>query len=206
MGSGIQWLDWARELQAMAQTGLYYTKDIYDRERFERIREISAEMISLQTDIPVQKVKGLFCSDFGFQTPKLDTRAAIFRDGKILLVQETSGMWSMPGGWVDANVSVYENVIKESKEEAGLDVVPELVIAVQDREKHNLPVYAYKIVKVFVLCSAVGGSFRENIETVASRYFAASELPPLAEDKNTEEQIRMCFDAYNSENWKTLLD
>ena len=104
----------------------------------------------------------------GYQTPKLDTRAAIFKEDKILLVREKNGTWSLPGGWVDVNVSVRENVIKEVKEEAGLDVRPELVIAVQDREKHNLPVYAYKVCKIFVLCSACGGEFQENIETTES--------------------------------------
>lgn len=206
MGSGMQWLDWARELQAMAQTGLYYSKDVFDQERYARIREIAAEMVSLQSQIPSETVKDLFCNDSGYQTPKLDTRSAIFREDRILLVQERSGRWSLPGGWVDANVSVYENAVKETKEEAGLDVVPELVIAVQDREKHNQPVYAHKVVKVFVLCRARGGAFQPNSETTDSRYFCLDDLPPLAEEKNTAAQIRMCFDAYHAENWKTLLD
>lgn len=215
MGSGVQWLDWARELQAMAQTGLYYTKDVFDRERYERIREIAAEMVSLQSEVPPEKVKDFFCNDTGYQTPKLDTRAAIFQevpgDGAeseagILLVRERNGRWSLPGGWVDANVSVYENVTKESAEEAGLDVVPETVIAVQDREKHNLPLYPHKVIKIFVLCRAVGGEFRPNSETTESGYFRADGLPELSEEKNTAEQIRMCFEAYHAENWKTLLD
>lgn len=206
MSSGMKWLDWARELQSLAQAGLYYTENNFDRERYERIREISAEMVSLQTDIPLEKVKDLFCSESGYQTPKLDTRAAIFQGEKILLVRERNGTWSLPGGWVDADISVRENVIKEAKEEAGLDVIPELVIAVQDREKHNHPVYAYKIIKIFVLCTAAGGEFQANIETLESRYWGLDELPGLSEDKNTEEQIRMCFDAHHSEHWKTLLD
>lgn len=90
--------------------------------------------------------------------------------------------------------------------EAGLDVRPELVIAVQDREKHNLPVYAYKVCKIFVLCSACGGEFQENIETTESRYFGRDELPRLAEEKNNKEQIEMCFEACHSENWKMLID
>ena len=100
-----QWLEWAIELQSLAQAGLTYGKDIFDRERYERIREISAEIMAYKTDIPVQKVKDLFCNETGYQTPKLDTRAAIFQNGKILLVKENSGKWSLPGGWVDVNVS-----------------------------------------------------------------------------------------------------
>ena len=87
-----------------------------------------------------------------------------------------------------------------------MDVTPELVIAVQDREKHNLPVYAYKVCKIFVLCSVLGGAFQENTETTESRYFGLEELPLLAEEKNNEEQVRMCFEAYHAENWKTQID
>ncbi len=206
MEKNEKWLDWAVELQSIAQAGLFYGKDVFDLERYERIREIAAEMLSYKTQIPPDKVKDLFCSDVGYQTPKLDTRAAIFENDKILLVKEKNGTWSLPGGWVDVNVSVKENIIKEVKEEAGLDVAVDLVIAVQDREKHNLPVYAYKICKVFALCSVKGGFFRENLETVDSGYFSWDELPPLALDKNNEEQIRMCFEAYHAENWKTQID
>ena len=115
------------------------------------MREIAAEIISYKGDLSLEKVKDLFCGDMGYQTPKIDTRAAIFKDGKILLVKENNGTWSLPGGWVDVDLSVAENVVKEVKEEAGLDVRAERVIAVQDREKHNLPIYAYKVCKIFIL-------------------------------------------------------
>lgn len=206
MEKNEKWLQWAVELQSIAQAGLFYGKDKFDRERYEQIRTIAAEMISYKTEIPVERVKDLFCNEEGYQTPKLDTRAAIFEGEKILLVKENNGTWSLPGGWVDVDISVKENVIKEVKEEAGLDVTADVVIAVQDREKHNLPVYAYKVCKVFVLCSVMGGAFEQNIETVESRYFRLDELPMLAEEKNNREQIEMCFDAYHSPNWKTLID
>ena len=206
MNTNEKWLQWAVELQSLAQAGLFYTKDEFDAERYERVREIAAEIISLKSDIPVEKVKDLFCNEIGYQTPKLDTRAAIFKEDKILLVKEKNGTWSLPGGWVDVNVSVKENTIKEVKEEAGLDVSADLIIAVQDREKHNLPIYAYKVCKIFVLCSVIGGSFEDNIETVESRYFALDELPALATEKNNAEQIKMCFDAYHSEHWDTWFD
>lgn len=201
-----QWLEWAIELQSLAQAGLTYGKDIFDRERYERIREISAEIMAYKTDIPVQKVKDLFCNETGYQTPKLDTRAAIFQNGKILLVKENSGKWSLPGGWVDVNVSVKENTIKEVKEEAGLDVTADKVIAIQDRSKHNLPVYAYGVCKIFVLCTIIGGAFKENIETAGFAYFSENELPELATEKNNEEQVKMCFEAYRTKNWSTLFD
>ena len=200
------WLDWAVELQAMAQAGLYYGTDPYGRERYERIRAIAAEMVSFQADIPLEKTRDLFCCETGYQTPKLDTRAAIFQGETVLLVQETDGRWSLPGGWCEVNLSVGENTVKEVKEEAGLDVTADTVIAVQDREKHNRPRYAWKVCKIFVLCSLVGGHFTPNIETTESAYFALEDLPPLAEQKNTREQIEMCFAAYHDKNWKTLMD
>lgn len=163
-------------------------------------------MISHQSSIPVDKVKNLFCCVIGYQTPKVYTRAAIFRDDKILLVEEKNGTWSLPGGWVDVNISAKESTIKEVKEEAGLDVTADLVIAVQDREKHNLPVYAYRVCKIFVLCTVIGGRFEPNLETVSSRYFGKDELPVLAAEKNSVEQIMMCFDAHDAQNWKTLFD
>ena len=182
------WLDWAVKLQAIAQAGLTYGKDVYDRERYEQIRDIAAEMISLHSGISKEKVVDLFCSETGYQTPKLDTRAAVFQDGKILLVKENNGTWSLPGGWVDVDVSVHDNIIKEVKEESGLDVTVDTVIAIQDREKHNQPVYAWKVCKVFALCSVVGGSFEENIETSESRYFSEEETSKLklAEEKNVK--------------------
>ena len=189
----LKWLEWAKELQFLAQAGLTYTKDDFDRERFVRIREIAAEMVSMQSDLPLSKVKDLFCNETGFQTPKLDTRAAIFAGDKMLLVKEKNGTWSMPGGWVDVMQTVKLNTIKEVKEEAGLDVKAVRVIALQDRNQHNTPPYAYNVCKVFVLCEVLGGNFQSNIETVESRYFGLDELPVLAEEKNTREQIEMCF-------------
>lgn len=201
-----KWLQWAVELQSLAQAGLTYGKDAYDLERYQRIREISAEIVSHMADIPVETVKGLFCNESGYQTPKLDTRAAIFQDGKILLVRENDGRWSLPGGWCEVNLSVGENTVKEVKEEAGLDVTAGRIIAVQDRAKHNLPVYAYGVCKVFIQCAVTGGQFEKNIETTECRYFSPDELPELAEEKNTAEQIRLCFAAYHSDDWRTQFD
>lgn len=206
MDKNEKWLQWAVELQSLAQAGLFYCKDNYDLERYERIREISAEIISCQSEIPLEKAKNLFCSDVGYQTPKIDTRAAIFRDEKILLVHEANGTWALPGGWVDVNISVEENTIKEVKEEAGLDIKVKRIIAVQDREKHNLPIYAYKVCKIFMQCEVIGGEFSPNIETTGFDYFNIDELPCLAEEKNSREQIEMCFKAMHSKTWEALYD
>jgi ADP-ribose pyrophosphatase YjhB (NUDIX family) len=200
------WLKWAIEIQSIAQCGLTYAKDVYDIERYEQLRNISAEMLSYKTDIPVDKIKTLFCNEEGYQTPKLDTRAAIFKEGKILLVHEKSGKWSLPGGWVDVLESIESNTIKEVREESGLEVTAKRIIAIQDRNKHNVPTYAYGICKVFLLCDIIGGAFVENIETTEIGYFSLYNLPSLAEEKCTTEQIKMCLEAEKDEQWKVLFD
>lgn len=202
-----KWLKWAIEIQSLAQAGLAYTENKYDIERYERLREISAEMIEEKSNMSLEKVKNLFCNEKGYQTPKIDTRAAIFKDNKILLVHENNGTWSLPGGWCDVLESVKSNTIKEVKEETGLDVETLKIISVQDRNKHNKPIYAYGVCKIFVLCNIVGGEFIENIETTEIQFFSLDEIPDnLAEEKNNKEQIEMCFKAFNDKDWQTQFD
>ncbi|KAA9220456.1 MULTISPECIES: NUDIX hydrolase N-terminal domain-containing protein [Aerococcus] len=196
----------AIELQSIAQAGLHYGRDDFDRERYQRIRDIAAEIMAEKTQLSWQKVQDLFCGDEGYQTPKVDTRAAIIQDDEILLVKERNGLWSLPGGWCEMNMSPMENTVKEAKEEAGREVKVKSVIAVQDRDKHNQPPYAYSIVKIFYLCEDLGGHYQENIETSASRYFKVDQLPELDPERTTQEQIAMCFQAYQSENWQTQFD
>lgn len=201
-----KWLDLAQELQFLAQGGLAYTKDKFDKERFERIRDMSAEMISLQSDLPVETVKDLFCNETGFQTPKIDSRGAVFKDDQILLVQESDRRWSIPGGWVDVNCSVKENTIRELQEEAGIEAKAIKVIAIQDRNLHNSPRYVYGITKIFIECEYISGDFVKNIETIDSGYFSLDNLPELATEKVNEEQIKMCFAAHYDKHWQCLCD
>ena len=202
-----KWLKWAIEIQSLSQIGLTYTKDVYDRERYQRLREISAEMLAEKTEVSIEKVKDLFCHETGYQTPKLDTRAAIFRNNKILLVHENNGTWSLPGGWCDVLESVKSNTEKEVREQTGLNVKAVKIISIQDRNKHNKPVYVYGVCKIFVLCEVINGKFVENIETTEIRYFSLQDLPHnLAEEKTNKEQIEMCFKAYLNENWQTQFD
>ena len=206
MNNMEKWLELAIEIQSLSQAGLAYTNNVYDIERYERLRDISAEMISLKTELEFNKIKELFCNETGYQTPKIDTRAVIFKDNKILLAHEKNGTWSLPGGWCDVLESVGSNTIKEVKEETGLNCITKRLVAVQDRNKHNKPIYAYGICKVFIICEVIDGEFEENIETTEINYFDLDNLPLLAEEKNTEEQIEMCFKAYNDENWIVQFD
>lgn len=202
-----KWLEFAIRIQGIAQAGLQYGKDQYDRERYEELRQIAAEMMSAKTDIPVDKIYDLFCNETGYQTPKVDTRAAVFIDGKILLVYENNGTWSLPGGWCDIDQSVASNTEKEVREEAGLIVKSEKIIAVQDWRKHNVINHAYGIVKIFILCKYESGEFKENIETTEIGFFNKEDIPDnLAVEKCTKEQILMCFDFYENQTLPTLFD
>ena len=202
-----KWLELAVEIQSLAQSGLAYTNNAYDIERYNRLREIACEMINLKTDLKLDKIKDLFCNETGYQTPKIDTRAVIFKDNKILLVHENNDTWSIPGGWCDVLESIKSNTEKEAKEETGLDVKAKKIIALQDRNKHNQPAYAYGICKIFVLCDVIGGDFIPNIETIEYAYFSLDDLPNnLAIAKTTKEQIIMCFKAYKDPNWQVEFD
>ena len=202
-----KWLEWAKELQMLSQGALAYCKDPYDRERFERIREISVEIMSEHTDIPIEKMRSLFANEAGYQTPKIDIRASIIKNNKILLVKEKlDGRWSMPGGWADIGLSVYDNIIKESIEEAGAVVTPNKVIAILDRNKHVTDDYPFTIYKIFVDCDFIKGEHMENIETSESGFFSLDDLPELSVTRNTYEQIKMCFDASNNEYHKVICD
>ncbi|MDO5471365.1 MAG: NUDIX hydrolase N-terminal domain-containing protein [Akkermansia sp.] len=203
-----QWLEWAKELQFIAQAGIEYSRDPFDKERFERLRELSAAMLAHMSDTPLEKVRELFCNETGFQTPKLDSRAAIIRDGNILLVKELDGLWAMPGGWVDADQTIYSNLIKEAREEAGIAIAPGRLVALHELHRRNLNrPWPYNIIKAFVLCEPLSApALPDNIETSAVGWFSPDALPPLHIGKQTAEQIRMCFNAHADANWVAEID
>ena len=202
-----KWLDFAMRIQSIAQAGLEYGRDKYDLERYKELRQIAAEMVAVKTDIPVAKVYDLFCNEVGYQTPKIDTRGAVFIDNKILLVRENTGNWSLPGGWCDVDQTVASNTEKEVKEEAGMDVTADRLIAVQDWRKHNVTNLIYSVFKILVICKFKGGHFEENIETTEIGFFGKSELPHnLAVEKCTREQILMCFEAYENPHMPVIFD
>ena len=202
------WKKWAQELQFLSQCSLAYSKDKFDRERSERIREIACEMLSYKYDIPIEKVKLDFAGELGYQTPKVETRAAVIKDNKILLVKEQfDGKWALPGGYQDVNMSIKENAIKEASEEGGAVVNPVKIIAVLDYNRHHHVNFLFGMVKVFVLCEYVSHSFVENTETLGAEFYSLDELPELSTTRTTKKQLEMCFDCYNNiENWETIFD
>lgn len=192
-----QWIKWARELQAISQTGNHFATSDYDRERYQRISEIAAEIFSKQGDIEGSKIRTIFEAQSGYATPKIDVRAAVFRDGKILLVQERSdGLWTLPGGWADVNDSPSEAIQKEVRQESGFVARTERLLAVFDRAKHpHDPPFPFHIYKMFFLCKIESGEAAPSSETSSVEFFEMEALPPLSVSRITEDQIRFCFRA-----------
>ncbi|HHX68085.1 MAG: NUDIX hydrolase N-terminal domain-containing protein [Miniphocaeibacter sp.] len=204
--NNLQWLNWANELRSLALSGLFYCEDEVLLKEYEKIRDLSYDIIEEYSSHSHDELKTFFSKDAGYQTPKLDSRAAVFKEKKILLVQENNGLWTLPGGWVEPDLSIKENIIKEVREEAGLTVKPTRLIAIQDRKKHNKPIYIYDLCRFFVLCEYINGEFEENEETIKSGYFELDSLPKLMTSKTNYKQIEMCFNAYNNLSSDILFD
>jgi ADP-ribose pyrophosphatase YjhB (NUDIX family) len=191
-----QWLRWARELQAIAQTGLTFSKDNYDLDRYRRLRAIAVEMLAVGSNTPIEQVQGLFNQDVGYPTPKVDVRAAAFRDDQILLVREISdGRWTLPGGWADVNQSAKECVEREVKEESGFDARALKLAAVCDyrRQGHVLR-HPYSIYKLFFICELIGGEARPSLETSAVQFFPKDQLPELSLGRVNPQQIERMYE------------
>ena len=174
------WLVWAREMQALAQTGLAFTRDPYDRERYQQLRGLAARIMAAHSALDALRIEALFAEETGYATPKLDVRGAAFRDGKLLMVREAvdNGRWTLPGGWADVNQSPAEAVVKEVREESGFDVRVVKLAAVWDRTRHgHVPAYPFHIWKLFFICEITGGEARASLETTGVAFFAEAELP-----------------------------
>ena len=179
--------------------------DVYlNKQLFERFNGDGDSVFQLQrAQLLITSHQG----DEGYQTPKIETRAAIFKDAKILLVRERMAQeWSLPGGWNDYDQTTAQNCVKEAKEESGRIVKPVKLIAVQDRNHHNKPILATNVTKIFYLCKEISREFVPNDETDACDYFALDNLPKLSLDRNTKEQIEMCFKVSKNPNWQTLFE
>ena len=163
---------WATELQSIAQAGLTFGENQYDRDRYEQIRDIVVEILHEYTDMDHKKIRDLFASETGYQTPKVDIRSAVFKDNSILMVKEkVDGTWSLPGGWADVNTSVSESAIRECIEEAGAVVKPKRIIAIHLGNKHNNHNFPFTIYKIFVECELIENRFQENTETLGCGFF-----------------------------------
>lgn len=202
-----KWLEWAMRLQAIAQAGLSFGETRYDIDRYQQIRNLSVEIIREYTGLDEKKARDLFASETGYQTPKVDIRAAVFKDDRILMVKEKAdGAWSLPGGWADVNTSIKESVIRECLEEAGARVIPKRIIAIHLADRHYDFPYPYSIYKIFVESDLIENHFSENTETLEAGFFSPDSLPPLSTERNTKEQIEMCFEVKKHKLFEPVFD
>lgn len=186
-----RWLEWARQIQALSQSGLAYGGDEYDRERYRRLQEIAAEIVQTHTTLPETAVLENFQMQAGYATPKVGVRGAVVREGQILLVRERAdGLWCMPGGWADAGERPSQMVQREVEEESGFAVRAHKLIGVYDANREQGPVEYYHTYKIVFLCEIVGGAARPGVETTAVAFFAPDDLPPLSHNRTNERQIR----------------
>ena len=194
------WLKWAKELQALSQDGLNYIENEFDRERYERISNIAAEMMAENSATDLNFVKELFKEQVGHATPKVDVRGVVFNDNKILLVKEKSdGGWTLPGGWADPNETPAQSVEREVYEESGFYVKVKRILAVYDRVKQgHTPPYPFHIYKLFFLCEITGGKKHLSIETDGVDFFDKNNIPNLSVARTTDKQITRMFEFKNN--------
>lgn len=201
------WLDYARRLQAIAQSGLAYSPSPYDLERYETVREIAAQMMAAISAAPVEPIRVLFAGQSGYATPKVDVRAALFRDDTILLVREREdGGWTLPGGWADVGESPADATVREVREESGYQTRAVKLLALYDRNRHGHPPIPFHAYKLFFQCELLGGAPAPSSETTAVDWFAADALPALSTSRVTAAQIHRFFEHYRNPGWPTDFD
>jgi ADP-ribose pyrophosphatase YjhB (NUDIX family) len=188
-----KWIGWAREIFSLSQAGLAYSKNPFDIARYKRLQEITAEMIASETELAEQSILMSFSMQAGYATPKIDVRAAVVKDGKILMVQEAAdGRWAMPGGWADLGNAPASVAEREVMEESGFKVRAEKVIAVVDANRIQ-PLEFYHAYKIIFLCTLLGGEARPSTETLAVDFFSPNQLPPLSIYRTNESMLAEVF-------------
>jgi ADP-ribose pyrophosphatase YjhB (NUDIX family) len=191
----MQWLGWARRVQTIAQAGLTYAKDPFDRERYTSLLDLAAEITAGEAKLDLAKVSEAFRAERGYPTPKLDIRAVVPRDGKLLFVREaTDGRWSLPGGWADIGESPAEIAVREVREESGYEVRATKLLGILDKARHAHPAELWYCYKLFLQCTLVGGSPSASHETLDVAFFGPDEIPELSENRITHAQVLRMFE------------
>jgi ADP-ribose pyrophosphatase YjhB (NUDIX family) len=202
-----QWLAWAREIQALAQSGQTYALNDWQTERYQRLMEIAAEIVNQHTQHPVEVIAESFKAQSGYATPKVDVRGAVFRDGKLLLVREKmDGGWTMPGGWADVGDTPAGGAEREVWEESGFRVRARKVIGVYDANRFK-PLELYHAVKLVFLCDIIGGEATISNETTEVGFFVRDEIPqPLSGERTHPRHIENAFAAYADPDIPTVFE
>lgn len=191
----MDWLSVLHELRRIAQAGLTYSKGPFDLDRYTQLLRLAAEIGEGPLGMPADDVEKILRAEAGYPTPKVDVRAIVPKDGKLLLVREvTDGRWALPGGWADVGSTPSEMAAREVLEETGYVVRPVKLLALLDKSKHAHPRDLWWTYKLFFLCELTGGEPRTSHETLELGFFSESELPPLSLPRNTEGQVHRMFE------------
>ena len=191
----MQRLAWVQRLQTITQAGLTYARDPYDRQRYEQLQELAAEIAASMTPATSDPWLEIIRAEKGYATPKVDVRAVVERGGKLLFMRETQdGLWSLPGGWADIGESPSQIAEREVLEETGFQVKAVKLLALFDKARHEHPHEFWYCYKLFVRCELHGGAPARSIETLDIAFFGPDELPPLSTPRVTESQVRRMFE------------
>ena len=202
------WLDWAREIQAIAQIGLTYAEIPYDRERYEKLHELAVEIFGSYTGEDAVAIHKAVTLQTGYVTPKVDVRGACFREGKVLLVRERAdGRWCLPGGWADVGDVPGQAAEREVFEEAGFVCAARSLVGVFDANRAGgEPLSAFHAYKLVFLCEIISGTGQANHETLEVGFFGPDETPPLSEARTNHEVLSECFAHLQDEARRTYFD
>ena len=202
-----RWLEWAREIQALSQTGYHFSENEYQRERYQRLAEIAAEIIQEHSGLDTELLVDVFNAQIGYATPRVDVRGAVFQAGKLLLVRERAdGGWTLPGGWADVGDVPSEAAEREVWEEAGFQFKARKVIGVYDANRVG-PLEVFHAFKIVFLCELLGGEARSSNETSEVGFFGPHEIPEILSGERTRpRQILDAFSTLNNPSLPTVFD
>jgi ADP-ribose pyrophosphatase YjhB (NUDIX family) len=205
--AGSNLLVWARKVQAIAQNGLAFTRDPYDRERYTQLAELVATLLSTELRVPLAEARSFWSGESGYATPKVDVRGGVFADDRVLLVRErTDGRWTLPGGWVDVNDAPSDAVAREIYEESGYRARAVKLAALVDKNRHPHPPGVHHIYKLFFVCELTGGSAATSTETDAVEFHRLQALPPLSTGRVLASQIERLYQHWREPQLPTDFD
>jgi ADP-ribose pyrophosphatase YjhB (NUDIX family) len=187
-------LEWARRVQAIAQNGLAFTQDPFDRERYTELSALVAQLLAQELKIPSTVTRAFWEGEYGYATPKVDVRGAVFDGDRVLMVRERSdGRWTLPGGWVDVNDAPAAAVEREIREESGYEARAVKLAALVDKNRHPHPPGLHHIYKLFFLCERTGGTATPSDETDAVEFYPVTALPELSRGRVLAAQIARLY-------------
>ncbi len=207
-----KWLEWAKAIQALSQIGLAFTENAFDRDRYQQLGAIAADIMATYTEVDPSVIQNLFDQQSGYATPKVDVRGAVFKDDKLLMVREKldNGLWTLPGGWADVNDTPTDSVIREIYEESGYRARVVKLIAAWDRTKQGHPPYIFHAYKLFFLCELISDTPEiapHTHETGDATFFSEADLPTdISLGRVLAHQLARCFEHHRHPELPTEVD